>query len=238
MLLPHADVPERLEVSVIIMAYNEGASVAGTVKEIADTLAELEAPCEIVIVDDGSTDGTCEVARSLADALHNVRLVRHPANRGLGGVYRTGFAEARGRYVTFFPADGQFPATIIKQFLPLMEEHDMVLGYLPKRNSPLVGKVLSWVERLIYRFLFGPMPRFQGILMFRRSILDETPLRSDGRGWAVLMELILRVSRAGRRMLSVPTEMRPRLHGESKVNNWRCVLGNVKQLGPLYKVLS
>jgi hypothetical protein len=90
--------------------------------------------------------------------------------------------------------------------------------------------LLSIVERVLYRVLLGPMPRFQGIMMIRRQLLHEIPLSSTGRGWAVVMEFILKAARAGARIDSVPTTVRPRSHGESKVNNWRTIVANLRQL--------
>jgi glycosyltransferase involved in cell wall biosynthesis len=229
----------RPTVSVVVMTFNEEATVAAVVREIQDVLRGLERPYEILAVNDGSSDGTAAQLAALARELPNVRVITHEVNQGLGGVYRTGFGQACGRYVTFFPADGQFPATIIRQFLPLMDRQDMVLGYLPKRDGPWLSKILSYVERVLYHVLFGSMPRFQGILMFRRSLLAELPaLRSSGRGWAVLMELILRTSRAGCRVVSVPTGIRPRTSGMSKVNNWRTILSNLRQLKTLHGMLA
>ena len=105
-----------------------------------------------------------------------------------------------------------------------------MLGYIPKRRSTLVAKGLSLAERVLYRGLFGPMPKFQGILMIRRAILAQVPLVSQGRGWAVVMELILRVYRGPYRVVSVANELRPRLSGESKVNNLRTIRANVEQM--------
>jgi hypothetical protein len=106
----------------------------------------------------------------------------------------------------------------------------MVLGYIPKRPGDVVGRSLSFIERVLYRVLLGKLPRFQGVFMLRRSVLDEVPLVSQGRGWAIVMELILRVSRAGYRTKSIPTAYRPRTAGVSKVNNIRSIEANLKQL--------
>ena len=76
----------------------------------------------------------------------------------------------------------------------------------------------------------GPLPRFQGILMFRRTVCERIPLTSVGRGWAVLMELIVRASQAGYRMRSVPIELRPRRSGSSKVQNLRTISSNLRQV--------
>lgn len=226
-----------MDVTIIVFAYNEAPNVKAVTEEILDALQSLIRDFEIVLIDDGSEDGTDAIVDQLAETLPNVRAVHHDRNQGLGGVYRTGFSEARGRYVSFFPADGQFPATIIGQFLPLMEDADLVLGYLPNRDSAPVAKTLSYGERLLYRLLFGSFPRFQGVLMFRRSLLDDMVLISTGRGWAVLMEFILRVSRSGHRVVSTPTVMRPRLSGKSKVNNFKTIASNLAQAFTLAKAL-
>src|SRR6185503_12701778 len=96
----------------------------------------------------------------LATALAGVRVVHHSPNGGLGAVYRTGFKQAQGDYVTFFPADGQFPATIVGQFVPLMADADLVLGWFDKKGEPLLAKLFSLCERVLYRALFGRVPRF------------------------------------------------------------------------------
>lgn len=71
--------------------------------------------------------------------------------------------------------------------------------------------------------------------MFRRSLLESIELTSTGRAWTILMELILRAHRAGYRLLSVPTELRPRLSGESKVNNLATIVDSFKQLFALWR---
>jgi glycosyltransferase involved in cell wall biosynthesis len=216
--------------TVVVLAYDEAASLEVVVREIAGELEALRCPHDILIIDDGSTDGTGQIADQLATMVAGVRVIHHSTNQGLGGGYRTGFASAHGEFVTFYPADGQFPASIIGQMLQLIGEADMVLGYLPNRDSSVVAKLLSSCERALYRLMFGKMPRFQGITMFRRSLLDEFELRSSGRGWAVLMELMIRACRADRRLVSTPTDMRRRMSGSSKVNNWRTVVANCRQI--------
>jgi glycosyltransferase involved in cell wall biosynthesis len=218
------------DLTVCVFAWNEVDTFASFMRELVGTLEPMPAAWEILVIDDGSTDGTSEAADAAASADPRVRVIHHGQNGGLGAVYRTGFENARGRYITFFPADAQFPAEIVTQFYPRMKDHDMVLGYIPNRKGSVLGPILSRVERVLYRVLFGPMPRFQGILMFRRSLLDGMTLKSQGRGWAVLMEFIMRASRAKVRMVSVPTTMRARTAGASKVNNIRTIKANMQQL--------
>lgn len=225
-------------ISVIVMAYNEVESVVKVTRDLHAVLSALTVPFELVLVDDGSSDGTSQAVESLAAELPSVRTVHHPENRGLGGVYRTGFSEARGDFITFFPADGQFEAGLVSQFFSLTTSHDLVLGTLPKREGSL-GKVLSLTERLLYRALIGSMPEFQGIFMIRKAVLDALPLLSTGRGWGIVMELILRVFRANRyRIVNHPTRLLPRRFGHSKANTWRNVMANMRQLLTLQRLLA
>ena len=217
-------------VSVVIMAWNESASLPTVVREIHAELVRLDTSFEILIVDDGSSDGTSQLADQLAGTLPGLRVHHHGQNRGLGGVYRTGFALARGEFLTFFPADGQFPAGIIGDYLPAMDGADMILGVLPERKRPLGARALSLAERLLLRALFGGFPRFQGILMFRRALLRDTPLHCQGRGWTVLMEFILRQARRGARIKNMPISIRPRASGTSKVNNLASIVSNLRQV--------
>ncbi len=232
--------PQPPRLTVVLLAYNEAPCAVATCGEIHGVLRGLGLAFEFVLVDDGSTDGTSGLLDAFAAEHQATRVVHHAINQGLGGVYRTGFAEARGELVTFLPADGQFdPAEILPRFVAEIEGGaDMVLGYLPQRPGSLVGKTLSTVERQLYHGLFGRFPRFQGIVMFRRELLAQHPLVSDGRGWAVLMEFILRVHRGRHRVVSVPNALRPRAAGHSKVNNWRTIAANLRQLWPLWRQLG
>ncbi|MCI0604646.1 glycosyltransferase [bacterium] len=222
--------PAQYGVSVVVMAYDEAASLRRVVEEIDSELTTLGTQSEILIIDDGSLDGTGTLADQLAEELPKVRVIHHPENRGLGGVYRTGFAEANFEYLTFFPADGQFPASILSQFAAQMKQNDLVLGYLPERSDSLYGKFLSAGERVLYKMLFRGFPRFQGIFMIRVAVLRQIKLTSTGRGWSVVMELILRAREIGCRMINVPTAIRPRQSGTSKVRNPRTVWSNLIQL--------
>ncbi len=217
-------------ISIVVPVFNEEENAEPLVRSIAHAVRPLGLPFELVIVDDGSSDDTGAIADRLADEEAAVDVIHHDTNRGLGGVYRTGLHRARGRFVGFFPADGQFAPSALEVFWPLAEQHDLILGYLPDRRYSLLGGALSRIERMLHWLLFGSTPRFQGVFLLRRALLDAYPLRSSGRGWGIIMEMILRTQRGGFRITSVPTRLRPRMAGRSKVQNLGTVWSNLLQV--------
>jgi len=227
-----------LSISVVILAFNEEASLEAVVDEIDAVLRTIGRDYEIIIVDDGSTDDTGAIADRLARENLRLRVAHHGVNKGLGEAYITGFALAQGDVITFFAADGEIPATTIKEFTPLMDKVDMVLGYLPRRKASLFAKSLSKAERMLLWLLFGSFPKFQGVFMLRRMLLSQLELRSRGRGWTVVMELIIRASRGGYRIVSAPTEMRPRMSGKSKVKNLATICDSLRQVFALRRYLG
>lgn len=211
----------------MVAAYNEEASVAMVIREAITVLDETGHDYEVLVIDDGSTDTTGAVADDMALRSDRVVVIHHDRNRGLGECYRTAFEHARCEYVTVLPGDGEIPASTIATFLATVGGADVVLGYLPEGKLQSDGRpdrrsrFLSGTERMLYRVAFGTFPRFQGNLLFRRRLLDELPLYSSGRGWMVIVELLIRASRAGYQTITVPIEMRPRVAGKSKVKNLR-----------------
>lgn len=226
-------------VTVIVMAYNEAASLEAVVEEILADARAHGLRAELVIVDDGSTDGTTQIADRLAATRDGVVAIHHGVNRGIGEVYGSGFGAATGDYVTFLPADGQFFPSVVSEFAECMAAADLVLGFLPEQagSRSLTGKALSAAECAFMWMLFGRLPRFQGVMMFRRSLLEQLGVRAGGRGWGVLRELVVRASRARLRVISVPTRLRPRASGGSKVNNLATVWSNVRQAVALRRAL-
>jgi len=225
-------------VSVIIAAFNECESLENVVNEASSELIHSHFyRYEIIIIDDGSTDGTEKIVDGLEHKYPHVRVIHHNGNKGLGIVYKTGFDHARHDFITFYPADGQYPASNICRFIPMMNDFDLILGYLPIKKSSIYANFLSNAEKILFRLAFGKLPKFQGIFMLRKKVLNEIRLKSHGRAWTIVMELIIRMSRGNYRIVSIPIDMHPRLGGKSKVNNLKTILYSVKQLLILYMYL-
>ncbi len=230
-------------ISAIIIVCNEIHTLQKAVEEVLAALRPLERDYEVLIIDDGSTDGSLEIAETLAGEHEKVRLFAHPTNLGLGAVYRTGFREARKDIIYFMAADLQpIPALYMETFLPLFENHDMVVSILDRcRNLPFLHCLLSTLEYIVFRLLFPKIPKIGGPLMFRRRILTMIDLELAGtneeRGWMVLWELVIRTQRANLPIATVPTRRRPRTHDKSKGTTWRNGLVMLLSLPTLFKAL-
>ncbi len=216
--------------SAFVMNYNEAATLEDVVRRTVQVCQRAAIDAEVVVIDDGSTDASTAVASALASELPSVRLVRHAQNLGLGGVYRTGFRIARGELVVFLPADGEIPPEPLPHFVERAAEADLVLGTLPEWDTTPTARLLSYAERLLLRALVGPFPPYQGILLFRRALLDDIPLVCRGRGWTVVMELVAKAYQAGYRVAWQPTPYVPRRAGASRVRNLRTIRSHLEQL--------
>ena len=136
------------QASIVIPAYNEGDSIRGVLESL-QAIAEHE----IVVVDDGSSDDTAQVAESLG-----VRVVRHPTNKGYGAALKTGFRATSGEIVVTLDSDGQHDPSDIARLLSCMEEGqcDMVVGARQGEMSiPWLRRVGKWFLSIIASYLVG-----------------------------------------------------------------------------------
>src|SRR2546430_1024401 len=113
---------DTIGISIIIPAYNEQQSIRSVVDEIHDLIHKQDMDCEIIVVDDGSTDRTAEVLRDKA-----VQVIRHPENRGYGASIKTGVFASRFPWILITDADGTYPIASIPKLLENMDHYDMVV---------------------------------------------------------------------------------------------------------------
>src|SRR6476660_4017423 len=116
-------------ISAVLPALNEEKNLPATVALLSEALKNLDVTYEIVVVDDGSTDGTAETCRRLMQTDSSLRVVSHPRTRGYGAALRTGFAHARHELIYLTDADGQFGVDHLSCFLDQARTADAVIGY-------------------------------------------------------------------------------------------------------------
>ncbi|MDY0058206.1 MAG: glycosyltransferase family 2 protein [Myxococcota bacterium] len=219
---------EQLPLSVVVLAYDERDNLRPVVEEALLVLAREVPGFELILVDDGSTDGTGPLADELAAADPRVRALHHAQNRGMGAGLRSGFAAARGRYVTFLPADGQIDPADVPRLLALADDVDLVLNVYEQRDDGLYRKILSRGLRLLTWLLTGSRWRNEGPYLIRRELASRFEPRADS--FFYNLELVIRCERAGLRRASITSRTRTRLTGSSKVTGGRRILKVAREL--------
>jgi glycosyltransferase involved in cell wall biosynthesis len=139
--------------TVVIPTYNEKDSIERAVSEVRDALeTTLNVPYEIIIVDDGSQDGTLQAAQ-----LTGEHIIRHSRNRGYGAALKTGIHHSRFQTIGIIDADGTYPAQAFGKLLELLEDADMAVGSreLPGAAIPLVRRPAKWVLRRLAEYVTG-----------------------------------------------------------------------------------
>jgi glycosyltransferase involved in cell wall biosynthesis len=213
--------------SIVVPAFNEEGSLA----TIVDALSQLFLRdgferFEIIVVDDGSTDDTPRIARSLAASNPRVKIVHHAANRGYGGALRSGYATASMTWATSIPADGEVaPAHLLAMWRAKNSADVIVSDRLrPAGTMPLHRAVLTAGWRALMRLAMGVSQEGkEGTYIFRRAMIDGQALRSDS--GLLHMEILIRCQMNGAIMARGPSMVvQPRLSGRSKVSNLRTVL--------------
>ncbi|MBN1672951.1 MAG: glycosyltransferase family 2 protein [Kiritimatiellae bacterium] len=215
--------------SVIVPAYNERDCVASLVKAAHAALQTIAPSFEIVIVDDGSTDGTTEIADTLAAELPSVRTIHQP-NRGMGNAILTGLREVRGELVTFMPADGQFAPADIAVYLRKIQDADVVVGRRQNRRGvSLYRRVVSRIFMLAVRLMFHlPVRDVNWVHLYRRQVLAGLQIQSQGVFF--LGEIVVRTHHAGFRIVDVPVGFLSRAGGQAKNCRPKVILQTVREM--------
>jgi len=214
--------------SLIVFAYNEAENIAPVLAELLDYLDQHHPNTEIVFVDDGSHDGTSEVARS-ALAKTRAKLLRHEFNRGIGAALKTGVRACEADWVTFMPADGQIePAAITTLLAAGGDAVDVVFSTYDQRNDGLRRKLLSWGVRMLVLSVHGVMLRCDGPYLFRRALFRPEQLPPDS--FFLNFEFPIRTIIEGRRTRNVVIRCRQRRAGMSKSTGLQRIAGVARDL--------
>lgn len=210
------DVPQ---VSVVVPAYNESGAIVRCIEHLRATLDPVDFAAEIVVVDDGSTDGTSD---QLA-AIEGIRVLRHDRNRGYGAALKTGIRAARGEIIVITDADGTYPVDRIPELVAAMEECDMVVGARTgqKVRIPLVRRPAKWFITTLASYLSeAEIPDLNsGLRAFRRhDALRLFGILPDGFSFTTTITLSMMCS--GMMVRFIPIDYHERT-GRSKIRPLR-----------------
>lgn len=195
--------------SVIIPALNEEMGIGATLDALAEVTPALPQPVEVVVVDDGSQDGTAAIAEE-----RGCRVIRHPTNIGYGAALKTGIRAASFEGIAITDADGTYPLEELPEMFRLLERFDLVVGARtgPRYRQRAFLSPMRTAFLLLTNFAVGawiPDPN-SGLRVFRRSmamaLLDGLP-----RAFSFTTTMTLRMTLQGRFIRFHPVDYRARL---------------------------
>lgn len=212
--------PQTAPVSVVIPAFNEEGGVGGVVERLTDVLSRAGVAFEILVVDDGSSDRTAELAEKAG-----ARVLRHTNNRGYGASLKTGILAAVHETIGIMDADGTYPAERIPDMLGLLRHADMVVGARIGRSVtiPWMRRPAKWVLNRLANFVARcSIPDLNsGLRVFRRdAALQYFHILPDQFSFTTTITLALHCDRYAVRY--VPIEYGCRT-GRSKIVAWDAV---------------
>src|SRR6266700_897624 len=208
--------------SVFFPAYNDSGTIASMVIRTVKAASELTPDFEIIVVDDGSADGTADIADELARTYPQVRAVHHPINRDYGAALQTGFRSATKELIFYTDGDAQYdPAELALLWPKMTADVDLVNGNKISRSDPFHRIVIGRVYHHIVSILFGLKLRDVDcdFRLMRRSIFERINLEKTS--GVICVEMMKKIQDAGFRVAEVPVHHYHRAFGTSQFFNFR-----------------
>lgn len=217
--------------SVIIPAYNESENILGTLDNVTAALAPLGLTCEILVIDDGSTDGTGAVVTANADRFPHVGLLVNERNMGFGWTYRRGVEAAGLDHIVMVHGDNAWGAATLRKLFSRVGDADIIVGYTRDMwrsrtwTRTAISKTFTLLVNLITR---RGLRYYNGLQIHQAPVLRRLRIESSGYGFQA--EVLVKALRLTKTVVEVPMDLIERNNGESKAFRARNVVDVVRTL--------
>lgn len=233
-MAPGDEVKKLSSISVFFPCFNEEKNIPFFVQEALEVLPTLAKKFEIIIVNDGSADGTKRVARALTKQHSEIKVVSHPQNRGYGASLQSGFAHAQYDWVFFTDGDLQFDLSEMRLLVKHAEKYEAIIGY---RKSRAEG-FSRWRNAYLYKVFVDLLFRLHvrdidcAFKLFRRSTLQQITLESNGA--FISAEMLYKLKKQKIKFKQVPVNHYPRQFGKPTGSNLSVIIKACRDALKLY----
>jgi len=226
---------EKKSISVFFPCYNDRGTIASLVLDVKAVLERITDDYEIIVVDDGSTDGSRDLLLKLQHDEPQLKLIFHEKNIGYGGALRSGFKTADKELIFYTDGDGQYDVKELPLLLEkLTDDIDVVNGYKIKRSDPLHRVIVGWFYQHAIKIAFSlpisdPDCDFR---LIRRKVFDAVKLESNT--GTITVELVKKIQCAGFKFAEVGVHHYFRVYGKSQFFNFSRVFKTLWKLKSLW----
>jgi glycosyltransferase involved in cell wall biosynthesis len=223
--------PALSSLTLVLPVHNEAENLGWLLPHVAEVLPGLARDWDLVIVDDGSTDGSGALAARLAERLGiRLRVLRHAVKSGYGITVGDGLRAATGDFVAFTDADGQFEIADFGRLIPLLDHADLAAGWREKRRDAWARELVSGVFNTLVAVLYGIRWRDVdcAFKLMRREVLESMTL--EARSALINTELYYKARHAGWRIAQIPITHHPRVAGRRSGARPRAIARAIKEL--------
>lgn len=224
-------------ISVFFPCFNERENLEPLVQQALQVLDKIGMDYEIILVDDGSTDGTADLADALAVQIPSLKVIHHASNKGYGAALQSGFQAASKELVFYTDGDRQFDLNELPPILPLIEKYDIVSGYRLNRQEGPIRRfnAFCWT-RLVCRLFHLQVKDIDcSFKLYKRKIFEGMPLVSTGA--LIDTEILARAVRKGYTITQVGVHHYPRRAGKATGAKLRVIARAFYELFKLRKVI-
>ena len=220
----------KISLTVFFPCHNEQDNIESLTLAALKVLETISDDYEVIIVDDGSTDQTAQVAQKLTQQSPHVRLVQHPVNQGYGAALQSGFGAAKKQWVFYTDGDGQFDISEITKLLPLTSSSTIVSAYRAQRSDSLLRKINGACWSMLVNLLLGIRVRDIdcAFKLFPSKLFLEIELHATGA--LIDAEILAKAVRRGYQIRQLPVSHYPRIAGTQSGASMKVILRAFKEL--------